>query len=143
MILYLDLYVEHFINELAKHNKIKSISIKDKAKDLIASGVIEKKYADVIVLLCDIRNRMIHDLRPDFPLLEKWIYEFVPAIDMDDAFSKAFAKLTPWSRVQLYAIPTIFYLFKKARQIKKEAVKHDIRIRLVRDSFVFEFVKKM
>lgn len=135
LILFLHLYTEHFINEISKEKRIKKPNIKEKAKELSAKGVIDKELVDIVDLIYDLRNQLVHNLRPDQKLLERWIEDFKPTINLsredgEDVFSKAINSTNAWGKIQIYTIPAIVNLFKKLREIQKRELDYDIQLEI-------------
>jgi len=143
LILILHLYSEHFIQELSREKRIKLASVIDKSKKLAEIKIINDEHVKVIELIYDARNELMHHLHPDFKLIERWILDFRPIIKTDNKqLLEALEKTNAWGRIQLYAIPVIFTLFRTLKEIKKEPIEHDMIIELKPDNkFYFKLFK--
>jgi len=129
--LFLHLYIEHFINKIAEEKRIKQPSAVKKAKVLLEQSIINHSCFDSIDLINDIRNKLIHNLRPDVKMLERWIENFKPDIkDADPKLIAAYNDSEPWVKLQIFCVPVIVYLYKILKAIRKEDVDYDMNIGL-------------
>ena len=101
---------------------------------MIEQKVIDTDLYEIWDLLYDLRNRLVHDLRPDQKLLERWIEDFKMPFrstredGVDNLFLENLKQYSPWDRVQIYCIPVIINLFKKLKELRKEKLEYDIEI---------------
>ena len=130
LILFLHLYSEHFINQIAKEKRIKLAGIMKKTEELVLKKVIDPDVLGIIDLINDLRNQLIHNLRPDQKLLERWIENFEAPFkptreDAQIAFSEIM-KFGIWEKIQIYSIPVVINLFKKLKELRNEKIDYDI-----------------
>lgn len=148
LILFLHLYAEHFINKIALEKRVKG-KIREKVKNLISQKIIDDDIYEIWDLLYDLRNRLVHDLRPDQKLLKRWIEDFKMPFrasrtdGADKIFLENLKQYSPWDRVQVYCIPAIINLFKKLKELRKEKLDYDIQIEwnTAMNLIGFKFVK--
>lgn len=152
IILFLHLHIEYFIRKLCKEKRILGRRpIKEQAKLLTETGVVEKPILGIIELVCDLRNELIHNLLPDLAQIERWIKDFNPAdikfdaspILTEEKIKEIVASTPPLSRLQLYTIPIIVQLYRRLKEVRNEEIDFDIQIYLetIR-TFNFNFLKK-
>lgn len=146
LILSLDLYVEYFINKLYQEKleelknsidveNIKNINIKNKATHLIIWKVVEKIYLDPIMLIYNLRCKLVHNLKPNINDLENKINKIKPAIEGDVGLISKFIKnADPWDKIQIYIYPTIVYLYRRLKEIRGEKVDYTINFYITPDA---------
>lgn len=147
LILLLELHLEHFIHKLAKEKQIKKEKFLDKVDELNEQGIIQSDWCTVIRVVYKIRNRIVHNLRPNVDELEQLINEIEPTIeDAKPEFKEALSKSTAWSKIQLYTIPVIIHLYKTLMQVQNKEVEYKMILKLTEknDTFYwgFELLKK-
>lgn len=142
LILYLDLYIEYFVNaiyrikvkdEIRKCNtcgKYIETKFKDKINKLSDIGFIKKehKHDEIIKIIYDLRCRLIHNLRPDINLLEREIQKHKPDIqETMPLMSKYWEKVDPWIKIQLMAFPPITALYQEYEKVCERHPEYTIR----------------
>ncbi len=132
LILYLDLYIEYFINAIYEKkikNKIKKCDtcdryietkFKDKVDKLSNIGLIKKehKHDEVIKIIYDLRCKLMHNLKPDIKSLENLIEKHRP--DIQEKFpsvSVYWGKTDPWIKAQIMAFPAVTALYQEYENI--------------------------
>ena len=130
LVLFLHLYTEHFINQIAKEKRIKLVGIMKKTRELVSKKVIDSDIFGIIELINDLRNQLIHNLRPDQKLLERWIENFEapfnPAREDAPIALAEIKKFGIWEKIQIYSIPVVINLFKKLKELRNEKIDYDI-----------------
>ena len=142
LILYLDLYMEYFVNAIYK-KKIKNetekcntcsryieIKFKDKVDKLSDIGLIKKehKHDEVIKIIYDLRCKLIHNLQPDFRWLKRKVQEHKPDIqERIPLISKYWDKTDPWIKIQLMAFPSVTALYQEHEKVCGRDPKYTIR----------------
>ncbi len=133
--LFLHLYVEHYIHKISIEKRIKEPSVIKKAKKLVEINVINNDIFNSVDLLNDLRNELIHNLRPDINLIERRINDFEVPIESNQKegndIINEIKKSTPWAKIQLYSIPVIINLYQILMKLRNEEIKYDMRIHLV------------
>jgi hypothetical protein len=141
LILYIDLYIEYFIHKLydeaLRQNRIilkrglfskifdccnkKVGSPRTKIKILVKNKVIDPMFLEIILLIFKLRQELVHNLEPNKKLLEKWINDHKPPVEeIDGLITKFLNKADPWDKIQLFAFPAVFTLYKNLLILKKE-----------------------
>ncbi len=147
MILKFHLYLEHFINEIAKEKGVVSRNIIDKSKTLSNQKVIDNEIHKLLKLINKIRNKLVHTLKPNGHQLDQWIKNFKPKLSVSDPeFTKALNIPDVFGRIQLYSVPAIANLYTILKQIRKEEIKEDMRM-ILKDNgkeyiWMFELSKR-
>jgi len=130
LVLILHLYMEHFINEIAKEKRIKLPGIMKKTEELTTRKIVDKELIKIVDLVNDLRNKLVHDLRPDQKLIERWVEDFeVPFTPLREDAPMALneiKKFGVWEKTQIYSIPVVINLFKKLKELRKEKLDYDI-----------------
>ena len=150
LILFLHLYVEHFIKQLSKEKRVKEGSLRKNARKLQEIGVFDKDVLNVIELVYDLRNELIHYLKPDYTLLERWIKEFIIPFEYEphkyneiQNLAKIIESSGSIIKIQIIGIPVIFNLYKKLKEIRKEEIEYEMELKLSTIP-IFDFnIKKM
>jgi len=152
LILFLHLYTEHFINLLCREKRITCRTYREKLQKLSEMNVILKEVVGIVELVYDLRIELVHNLRPESKLLERWIREHKPPIIYESAispssiaeFNSAIENANPISKIQLLAIPAIVYLYKTLKMVRNEEIDYDMQIHLTNAyAFTFEFLRKV
>ena len=130
LVLFLHLYIEHFINQVSREKRIKAAGIMKKTEELSSRKIIDKDLASIVDLINDLRNQLIHNLRPDQKLLERWINDFEapfkPAREDAPIVLSEIKKFGIWEKIQIYSIPVVINLFKKLKELRNEKLDYDI-----------------
>jgi hypothetical protein len=130
LILFLHLYTEHFVNEISKEKRVKIKGLMKKVELLVSMKVIDSKLVEIIDLINDLRNQLIHNLKPDQKLLERWIEDFeapfTPLREDAPIVFDEIKKFGIWEKIQIYSIPVVINLFKKLKELRKEKIDYDI-----------------
>lgn len=141
LLLYLDLYIDYFVNKLyaekMRELEMKGINIscikgenkmKVKATHLVAWGIIKKTDLEPIFLVHDLRCNLAHNLKPDLSKLEIKINKLSPDLkDSIGLMSKFLKNADPWDKIQLYAFPTIYNLYRYLKKILGEALDYKLK----------------
>jgi len=142
LILYLDLYIEYFINAIYKKkakDKIQKCNtcgryietkFKDKVDKLTDVGFIKKehKHYEIIKIIYELRCKLIHDLRPDTELLERKIQEHKPDIqETIPLMNKYWENVNPWIKIQLMAFPSVTRLYQEYEKVCGRHPEYTIR----------------
>lgn len=134
LLLYLDLYIDYFINRLyaekIKELEIKGINIscvkgedkmKVKATHLVIWGIIKNRDLKPIFLIHHLRCNLAHNLKPDLSKLEIKINKLPPDLKDPTGLMSAFLKKAdPWDKIQLYAFPIIYHLYCYLKRVLGE-----------------------
>jgi hypothetical protein len=130
LILFLHLYTEHFINQIARDKGVKIAGIMGKTKELVSKNIIDSNLLGLVDLINDLRNKLIHNLRPDQKVIERRINDFEAPFtplraDAPIVFGEI-KKFGIWEKIQIYSIPVVINLFKKLKELRKEKIDYDI-----------------
>ena len=149
LILFLDLYMENFVHALykkveSKHHSLISklnffkrkeiASTKTKAKNLAAwnelnkDPKLNKSCLEVYLLLHKLRNELIHHLKPNVEIAERWINNHEPTMnDLSGLIAKFLKKkASPWDKIQLYAFPVITDFYHRLAEARDEEANYTI-----------------
>lgn len=155
LILFLDLYMEHFIHALygkvedkhislarrilknfLKHEKI--VSVKTKAKNLAEWNELNKEpelnrgCLEVYLLIHKLRNELVHHLRPNTEKVEKWINNHEPIMDDPRGLVTKFfeKKANPWDKIQIYAFPAITHFYQRLEEASGKRADYTINFEI-------------
>ncbi len=139
-ILTLQLYMEHFINELVKFKsgefpeKViqENLTIPVKCQILLDWGVITKEQRKIIEILAKTRNDMIHNLIIDTGKLERRLkttdFEFIKSDKGKKA--KVFEYLAPYSQLISASAIIISILYAQLEKMRGNNVEQFIQLKI-------------
>ncbi|MFC1741755.1 hypothetical protein ACFL3V_04440 [Nanoarchaeota archaeon] len=140
--LLIHLHTEYFVNQLCKVKSIKEPNIPNKARRLHEEKVLGLPYYQAVLLINDIRNKLVHRLRPDLAEIEDMINNERMEMQADDPILlEALNTSTAWAKLNLIAVPLIFALYKKLKELKNEPLEQNMHIEL-QPSYNWRFVFK-
>lgn len=144
-ILSTHLLAEHFIHKLCSICSIDSGASIDKRIDaLVAGDIITEMQGIIVRLIYKIRNKLIHNLDPDVQEINRFINELKVDPQTDSCLINAWNNLTPWSRLNAIAFPTIFKLYLKSLELENKDRNYRMELKINEDSsFGFTVYKRI
>lgn len=142
-ILIIQLYVEHFLNEIMKiksgilpEEVIKeNITIPVKTKTLQEWGIINSDHKKIIDALARTRNDLIHNLVVDFRKIERRLksvnFEFIR--DKNNKRIKIFSKLKPFHRLTSSSIFILAILYHKSSILKNKKPTENLKLEIIKN----------
>ncbi len=147
-ILIIQLYVEHFLNEIItlKSGNMpeqiikENLSIPIKTKIIETWGIINNDHKKIIDSLAKTRNDLIHNLIIDFEKIEKRLksvnFDFIR--DKKGKRIKIFAKLKPYYRLTFSSIFILGLLYYKSMELKRETILQSLKLEIVKKNKEWE-----
>ena len=149
-ILVLQLYVEHFMNEIislksgdfSKEVIRERLTIPIKSKMLLDWKIIGKEEKKIIDVLAKTRNDMVHNLVLDMEKLEKKLkstnFEFIK--DKNGKPLKLFKNLNPLGRLQSSSAIIISYLYQRLEILKGNKINQKVMLEIKKEGGNFKHI---
>ncbi|NQU98420.1 hypothetical protein HQ533_03050 [Candidatus Woesearchaeota archaeon] len=127
LILYIDLYMEHYLLFICKKMGVKG-TLKERCKALLSKGVLEKRAYNLIKLIIDLRNKLVHSITVTIEDVNKKLENMELLFHTDNAeLLKAVSSSNDWQKFHVYSVLLVAVLYMIACEQCKIEPNYNIR----------------
>lgn len=128
LVLYIHLYVEHYILLICQNKGITGENLKERSKKLLDEGSIDKKAFDHILLIIDLRNNLVHSLTITIEEINERFDKMESLFNTDNSdLLLVMSSVDRWQKFHIFSVVLITTLYKIMCEVYKVKPKYDIR----------------